>query len=1468
MPLTRIDSAFLDLDAIGGIDFDVQSGVPTLKVDAVNHRVGVGTATPAAALHVLTGEYPSLTVQRNHAVNYPRLRLTNTSNHGADLDGIGDGSPAGGFRVSTITSGTSTERVRITAAGDVEARRNRSNTIGDVALSLQPSDSTIHYGFRIDSANNNLNIDKVSGTATNLLSITAAGDVGIGNANPQSKLQIENAGEQLRLTYPSIASYIHEVKSNGDYAIDKDGTERVRITSGGSLQVKGDVNPNAVFDRGSANTTNVNFNYNGTLTGQLGAANQEFQISAAGSSTPLVAYVNGSERLRIDSSGRLLKSGQAALASTSLSHPFQVAAASDANTIAIIGRASDDIGELSFYEADKSTKLGELQYRQDHLNFRHRVGYISFATGGTTERLRIDSSGRIGIGAFNNSSYDAIAQNFLIANESSHAGMTIRSGGSGAFGAIHFADGVADNTEKRAGRILYSHGSDFMSFCTTNTERLKIDSLGSAQFTGQNAPSGLDTRISQYGSLLVATTGELLSNARCSIDSGNGTITTIGNGLFAVNTSTYQTGINLHTSSNLSTLTVYSNNSSTHRSFVVYDNGQSGAAKYRAAIYANGSAQFAGGDFEINETGNAAGKVNIDSTSDGGNSAWGLSVKNNDSRSGRPTLKLQNVGGANAIEILNAGGTANTTVITSAGAATFSADATINTLTVGLGAGGVSSNTAVGYQALYSNTTAAQNTAVGYLALYSNTAIRNTAVGWEALKANTSGSGNIALGAYAGTANTTGSNNSFIGYDSAPVNTSGANNTTLGAASLHANTSGGGNTAIGKAALYWNTTGQYNTAIGRDALSSNTTASQNTAVGYQALLTNSTGYNNVAVGHHSLYGNTTGSFCIAIGVNAAKSSTTAVQNTVIGYKALESTTSGSYNTIVGYEAAKSGTTGGYNTVFGREALYTNTIGNFNVAIGQSTLLLNTTAGYNVGVGYQAIRANTTGEDHVAMGYQTLYSNTTGQSNTALGRTALYTNTTGGSNVAVGRDALKDNTTGSYNTAVGRVALTANTTGGNNTAVGFQALATNTTGGANAAFGQDALRANISGNNNVAVGYRAMDGNTIGGENTVAGYQALKSNTSGNNNAAFGFESLNANTTGDNNSGFGLYTLLQNTTGHENVAAGRSSMQNNTTGYYNVSIGTQCLINNTTGISNTAMGYKAMYGNSAARYNTAVGYNALYGSTNTGERITAMGYQAGYSNTSGGYSTSIGMYAAYYNTTGQANTALAYTALHLNTTGGHNTALGYQALYNSTTASYNTACGMNAGITTTTGQGNTFVGYNVNATTATTDTSIVIGKDITGINGNGYVTIGMNSTSDKIYNNFKANATWTRNSDVRLKKDIVTNTDCGLDFINDLRTVTYKWRAPSELDQTMSEYNPNKTEASYEGTMHGFIAQEVKQALDDNNITDFAGWTSDNTADDLQGVSYEMFVMPLVKSVQELTTMVKELQAEVAALKGV
>ena len=78
------------------------------------------------------------------------------------------------------------------------------------------------------------------------------------------------------------------------------GINAVGVVTTGTLEVKGDTNPNAVFDRGSDNTTNVNFNYNGTLTGQLGAADADFQISAVGATTPISFYTNGDEALEIN----------------------------------------------------------------------------------------------------------------------------------------------------------------------------------------------------------------------------------------------------------------------------------------------------------------------------------------------------------------------------------------------------------------------------------------------------------------------------------------------------------------------------------------------------------------------------------------------------------------------------------------------------------------------------------------------------------------------------------------------------------------------------------------------------------------------------------------------------------------------------------------------------------------------------------------------------------------------------------------------------------------------------------------------------------------------------------------------------------------------------------------------------------------------------------------------------------------
>ena len=119
------------------------------------------------------------------------------------------------------------------------------------------------------------------------------------------------------------------------------------------------------------------------------------QIYYDNNTNKLYLYTNNDDRMVIDSSGRVLINNTNA----DQAHPLQVtASAGTAEAIVINARASDNIGELSFFRNDRTTRQGEIQYRNDHVNFRHRSGDICFAAGGVTESMRIDSSGRLVIG--------------------------------------------------------------------------------------------------------------------------------------------------------------------------------------------------------------------------------------------------------------------------------------------------------------------------------------------------------------------------------------------------------------------------------------------------------------------------------------------------------------------------------------------------------------------------------------------------------------------------------------------------------------------------------------------------------------------------------------------------------------------------------------------------------------------------------------------------------------------------------------------------------------------------------------------------------------------------------------------------------------------------------------------------------------------------------------------------------------
>ena len=97
---------------------------------------------------------------------------------------------------------------------------------------------------------------------------------------------------------------------------------------------------------------------------------------------------------------------------------------------------------------------------------------ITAETGGS-ERLRIDSSGRLLIGTTTEGQADA--DNLTIADSGS-CGITLRSGTSAA-GAIYFSDATSGAAEYD-GAVIYNQSSQFMAVYTAQDERLRITSDG------------------------------------------------------------------------------------------------------------------------------------------------------------------------------------------------------------------------------------------------------------------------------------------------------------------------------------------------------------------------------------------------------------------------------------------------------------------------------------------------------------------------------------------------------------------------------------------------------------------------------------------------------------------------------------------------------------------------------------------------------------------------------------------------------------------------------------------------------------------------------------------------------------------------------------------------------------------------------------------------------------------------------
>ena len=494
-------------------------------------NIGIGTAVPGAALHVFSSSYPTATIQRDHAVNYPRLRLSNTANDGADLDGIGDGT--GGFRISTLDAGTSTERLRIDSTGRITAGKHGVGTSNDASewFKVQSDDSAANIsivGSNDTHSTLNLgdeddfNIQKIKSDHTNnslqfftadaeRLRIGSGGEVRIMTANGQLKWLASSGNDPF---IRSIGSGQQEIEFNTG------GDERLRITSGGFIGA-GTASPRRHFHIHETASATVGFQMTNAGTGASNDS-QGFQLKVGSDGHAEIAqmensnlrfFTNAAERMRIASDGKTAIGGNYTDIAT-FGRQLLISGTLGLNN------DSGNVG-MGFHRGTSNTYgyIGTGAWAVTGLNdddfgiSAGPTGDLAFGTGasGFSAKARITNDGKMGVGC-------TPEVDFQVRNGN---GGTVKIGGSGS-GATGFQIQYS-NSGSTSTELLTNYRS------TSGNASFKIDT---GTFTVATGTSGAEKfRITSGGIVGVGThtpspSSLLEVNGAIRSGSGSGNLTT------------------------------------------------------------------------------------------------------------------------------------------------------------------------------------------------------------------------------------------------------------------------------------------------------------------------------------------------------------------------------------------------------------------------------------------------------------------------------------------------------------------------------------------------------------------------------------------------------------------------------------------------------------------------------------------------------------------------------------------------------------------------------------------------------------------------------------------------------------------------------------------------------------------------------------------------------------------------------
>jgi hypothetical protein len=540
----------------------------------VDASIGVGTDSPDAKLHILptTGTNTGLVIESavnstNQMIDFQnnngdyrigmqydasvaQLHLTNRNRNkmftvdeltgdisfyedtgttpkffwdaSAESLGIGTSSP------SSMNAGANQLVVGNGSTGQGLTIYSSTTTAGSIHFADGTSGDTAYRGQLV--YNHNGDYMAIYTSASQAMRITSDGSVGIGTSSPSAKLTVVESsigdiiqGTGVNNTDFRIGNhalnnggiYINSQYSNQDLRLQTQGSTRMTINSSGQVGI-GTTSPSEKLEiSGNAKAsgyfwgTNVYANVGSTTSASFGNANGTGNGMYFPASTTVGFITNATERMRIDASGNV---------GIGTSSPSSVLHIKNTDPKVIIEDANNSTGGASYNPYIEFNALGD------------NVGSVGFSTNGNyfdikaenynsapirlftggSERMRIDSSGKIGIGT------DSPQQLLHLKSNNPGGKIRLEMGQTGVAntdvtGEIQFyhndASGAGVNADIK-GICTSSIGAGALTFgtgTTSTTERMRIHSSGAVTI-GKTTTSTSDAGFLMYSTGAIATT--------------------------------------------------------------------------------------------------------------------------------------------------------------------------------------------------------------------------------------------------------------------------------------------------------------------------------------------------------------------------------------------------------------------------------------------------------------------------------------------------------------------------------------------------------------------------------------------------------------------------------------------------------------------------------------------------------------------------------------------------------------------------------------------------------------------------------------------------------------------------------------------------------------------------------------------------------------------------------------------------